>query len=300
MNLTGDGYLGHKEELDINGFLVYFTKLQTTKKIVFYKEVKEEWLQFHFQLAGKTRTIVANQIEPIEIKPNTFTIIYERLGDCAIHFPKNCNYESFGFVIQPEHFLKSFLKEFKELQNLRKVIEMNEAYFLDQQYALLDSKTRKIIREIKSNPYSGNLKEVYIEAKLIDLIFHSIPLLREKTRKGLRFTDDSKMKIIQAKEYILQNQHKRLSIKEIAHAVGLNQYVLKTKFKDAFGKSVVDFCIELKLERAYNEIQNTNNKITFIAYEVGYSSLGNFSNAFYNRFKIRPSSLRKKAPKAKK
>lgn len=294
MDLIGDGYTGHKEELTINGFLIYFTRMQTFEKVVIYKEVEEEWLQFHFQLAGRTRTIVADDVKEIIIKPNTFTIIYEKLGDCAIHFPKNCNYESFGFVIQPEYFLNSFLKDFKELQSLRAVIETNDEYFLDQEYALLDSKTRKIINDIKHNPFSGNLKEVFIEAKLIDLIFHSIPLLREKTKKTIQFTDASKQKIIEAKEYILKNQHKRLSIKEVANAVGLNQYFLKTKFKDAFGKSVVDFCIELKLERAYNEIQNTDNKITFIAYEVGYSSLGNFSNAFYKRYKIRPSVLRKK------
>lgn len=294
MDLVGDGYTGNKEELRINDFLIYFTRLQTSKKVVIYKEVEEEWLQFHFQLAGKTKTIVADDVKEIIINPNTFTIIYEKLGDCSIHFPKNCNYESFGFVIDPDYFLNSFLKDFEELQSLKAVIETNDEYFLDQEYALLDFKTRKIINDIKNNPFTGNLKEVFIEAKLIDLIFHSIPLLREKTKKAIQFTGASKQRIIEAKEYILKNQHKRLSIKEIANAVGLNQYFLKTKFKDAFGKSVVDFCIELKLERAYNEIQNTDNKITFIAYEVGYSSLGNFSNAFYKKYKIRPSTLRKK------
>ncbi|SHG29518.1 helix-turn-helix domain-containing protein [Flagellimonas flava] len=293
MNLQGEGYQGHKEELEVNGFLVYFTKLQTSQKVVIYKEVSEEWLQFHFQLAGNTRTVVADLIDNIEIKPNTFTVIYERLGNCAIHFPKNCNYESFGFIVKPEYFLNSFLKDFKELRDLRRVIEMNDEYFLDQGYALLDSNTRKIIQDIKQNPFTGNLREVYIEAKLIDLIFHSIPLLRERTSQELQNTDDSKQKILEAKDYILQNQHKRISIKDVAEAVGMNQYLLKTRFKEIFGKSVVDFCIELKLERAYNEIQNTNDKITFIAYEVGYSSVGNFSNAFYNRFKIRPSALRK-------
>lgn len=295
MDLEGDGYTGNKDELTINDFLIYFTRLQTSKKVVMYKDVEEEWLQFHFQLAGKTKTIVADDAKEIIINPNTFTILYEKLGDCSIHFPKNCSYESFGFVIDPDYFLNSFLKEFEELQPLKTVIEKNDEYFLDQEYALLDSKTRKIINDIKHNPFTGNLKEVFIEAKLIDLIFHSIPLLREKTKKTIQFTDASKQKIIEAKEYILKNQHKRLSIKEVANAVGLNQYFLKTKFKDAFGKSVVDFCIQLKLERAYNEIQNTDNKITFIAYEIGYSSLGNFSNAFYKRYKIRPSMLRKKA-----
>ncbi|NAY93017.1 helix-turn-helix domain-containing protein [Muricauda sp. JGD-17] len=34
-------------------------------------------------------------------------------------------------------------------------------------------------------------------------------------------------------------------------------------------------------------------KITSIAYEAGYSSVGNFSNAFYKRYGFRPSDLRK-------
>ncbi|MGD1945468.1 MAG: hypothetical protein ACFB0A_04170 [Croceivirga sp.] len=33
--------------------------------------------------------------------------------------------------------------------------------------------------------------------------------------------------------------------------------------------------------------------MTSIAYDIGYSSVGNFSNAFFRKFGFRPSQLRK-------
>ncbi|NAY93016.1 AraC family transcriptional regulator [Muricauda sp. JGD-17] len=66
--------------------------------------------------------------------------------------------------------------------------------------------------------------------------------------------------LLEAKEFIIWNLNKKLSLKIIAREAGLNEYTLKTKFKEIFGQSVIDFFIDLKLKRAFGEIQETDKK----------------------------------------
>ncbi|WP_411031222.1 helix-turn-helix domain-containing protein [Spongiimicrobium sp. 3-5] len=291
-DIKGDGLSGKRITFQINRFSIYLTTLETTKAVVIRKGLTQNWLQFHYQLSGRTKTVKIEGQKEIHTQPNSLSIIYEKAGSCEIHFPEGCTYNSFGFTVAPDYFMNSFLKDFKELQPLRKALVAGKLFFLDEEYSRLDSRTREIIAAIRNNPYSGNLREVFIENKLIDLIFYSIPLLRQHKNALVNNGRSYDNNVLDAQQYILDNLDQRLSLKQIAKHAGLNEYTLKTKFKETFGRSVIDYCIELKLNRAYSEIQNTDKKITVIAYETGYASLGNFSNAFFKRYAIRPSEAR--------
>lgn len=292
IDLNGEGYHGKKVETVLDDFLIYNSSIRTSDAVEFVVNGADNWLQFHYQLSGNTNTLVVEKKEQIAIGPNSFTVLYQKQGCCKIRFPEECVYESFGFRVDPEYFVFSFLKDFKELQPIKKAIENDSLFYLDKEYASLDLKTRGIISEILENPYQGSLRDVYMKHKLIELIFYSIPVLRENAQL-IKPKPLQKENIARAKAFIESNLDKKLSLKIIAKHAGLNEFALKTGFKEEYGQSVIDFFIALRLQRAFKDIQNSDKKITAIAYETGYSSVGNFSNAFYKRYGFRPSELRR-------
>nr|WP_299383065.1 AraC family transcriptional regulator [Allomuricauda sp.] len=291
--LEGKGFAGQRTETELERFLLYNANLRTTEPVEFVVEGADNWLQFHYQLSGDTTTLIVEKEMLVPISSNSFAILYQKKGCCKIRFPKNCDYKSFGFRVDPDYFVDSFLKDFKELDPIQQAIKNDSLFYLDKKYASLDSKTRDIIHEILNHPYQGSLSDVYVKHKLVELIFHSIPVLRDNAERLLQEKPAKKKHIERARIFIQNNLDQKLSLKVIAKHCGLNEYALKREFKKKYGQSVIDFFIDLRLKRAYDDIQGTDKKITAVAYEAGYSSVGNFSNAFFKRYGFRPSELRK-------
>ena len=103
-----------------------------------------------------------------------------------------------------------------------------------------------------------------------------------------------KEKIQKAKEFILNNLDKNITIPQIAIFVGTNQCYLKKGFKEIFNQTIFEFLQENRMEKAKHLLSNSNKSIIDICYEVGYSSVSSFSQSYKNYFGISPSVEQKK------
>jgi len=49
---------------------------------------------------------------------------------------------------------------------------------------------------------------------------------------------------------------------------------------------------EYRMEKAREELEKNMHSVSEVAENIGYSSLGSFSNAFVNQFGIRPTDVK--------
>ncbi len=176
-----------------------------------------------------------------------------------------------------------FLKKSAEVEGI-----VDETYQVD-----VSSEMRRIIDQITNCNYTGKMKEVYFKNKASELLMLYISALEEKEHY-FSIKNKDKMKLEQAKEFILSNSpNKLLSLKEISLASGLNQFKLKKGFKELFGTCVSQFMIDRKLQHAYELILNSEMSISEISIIAGYSYPQHFSKAFKKHFGKSPSTLRK-------
>lgn len=82
------------------------------------------------------------------------------------------------------------------------------------------------------------------------------------------------------------------SLTELSKLTGMNTFKLKTGFKELFGLPVFKYLQEKRLEKAFELIENKEMNIQEVAWFVGYESLGSFSNAFKNKFGLRPTEIK--------
>ena len=181
----GEGFEGEKTEIFLENYTAYNSKVVTEQEVEFQVSGAENWLQFHYQLSGRTNTFIVTEARNVVIEPNTFTVLYQKKGSCHIQFPANCLYESFGFRVDPGFFTSSFLTDFSELAGIQDAILEQKLFYLDKKYSGLDIKTREIITSIIHNPYDGTMEEAFIENKIVELIFYSIPALKKNAEKGI-------------------------------------------------------------------------------------------------------------------
>lgn len=108
----------------------------------------------------------------------------------------------------------------------------------------------------------------------------------------LPVTDDERMtKILR---FLTKNLDKDLTLKEVSAKFSVSERSLSRLFQHNLGISFLQYLRTLRIITALEMILKTNKTISEIAYDVGYETLGAFSNTFYSITRSRPSDLRRR------
>jgi len=83
------------------------------------------------------------------------------------------------------------------------------------------------------------------------------------------------------------------SIEQLADEVGLSASRLAHLFREEVGKSIQGYILERRLMMAAMLIVQTHERISQIAYSVGFGDVSNFNHAFKRRFAMSPRQYRK-------
>lgn len=98
--------------------------------------------------------------------------------------------------------------------------------------------------------------------------------------------------INRAIEFIEMNLSQNIGLDEIAEYSFLSKYHFHRIFKTLIGDTVKKYQTRLRLEKSALLLKNSEETISQIAYECGYSSPETFTRAFQNYFTITPSLFR--------
>lgn len=82
------------------------------------------------------------------------------------------------------------------------------------------------------------------------------------------------------------------SIDVLASGVGLSASRLAHLFRDEIGTSIQSYVVERRLLMAAMLIIQSDERISQIAYRVGFGDVSNFNHAFKRRFAMSPREYR--------
>ncbi|QSF45055.1 response regulator [Paenibacillus tianjinensis] len=98
--------------------------------------------------------------------------------------------------------------------------------------------------------------------------------------------------VTKIRQYIRSRLSEEITRDELAAHVYLNPAYLSRLFKKETGLSMSDVIIQERLQKAKRLLEETELKITDIAEQVGYTSLGSFSNLFKRVVGVTPQQYR--------
>jgi AraC-like DNA-binding protein len=162
-----------------------------------------------------------------------------------------------------------------------------------QVYAMPLTPSMKItLYKIRTCRYSGLLKRMLLESKVLDLLVLVLKQLApEKPFKGLTVRLDDVDKLYEVKRVVEQQLTHQHSLRELARQVGLNEFKLKKGFRELFGTTVFSYLLDLRMEHARQLLLQGTMTVEEVAEEVGYKYAKNFMTAFKKKFNMLPVAL---------
>jgi AraC-like DNA-binding protein len=144
--------------------------------------------------------------------------------------------------------------------------------------------------ELVNNPLQGRFRELFTEAKILELV-----ALQLATLKGVASTcpiQKDRDTFHDLRCYLDTHFNDDLSLRSLARTFGLNEFKLKKGFKTFFDTTIFDYIHEQKMLQARKLLLDDNMLVNEIAGKVGYKNPNHFSTAFKRRFGIVPTALK--------
>lgn len=96
----------------------------------------------------------------------------------------------------------------------------------------------------------------------------------------------------QVDEMIDASALRPMRIGDMARAIGISHFHFDRAFKQTTGKTPRDYIAKRKIDRSLDLLRTTNQSLTDIALECGFSSSSHFSVAFKRAFGVGPAEFR--------
>jgi AraC-like DNA-binding protein len=102
-------------------------------------------------------------------------------------------------------------------------------------------------------------------------------------------------RLCRARELLLEVREQRLSVSEIAREVRMSPFHFIRQFEALFGLTPHQFRIRSRLDQAKILLAKGHHSVTEVCMEVGFDSLGSFSDLFARLVGTAPSTYQRRA-----
>ena len=159
----------------------------------------------------------------------------------------------------------------------------------------VDAKVASLIAETIDSRLEGELRVLQRSARVAELVafsldaMHRDPALHGRVVTRRRDGDLAHL----ARERLEREYRSPPRFESLAHDLGTNQTKLKQVFREAFGLTMADYCLQRRLREAQQLLLDGNLTIAQVADRVGYQHQSSFTTAFKAYVDMSPREYRK-------
>ena len=294
----GEGYVQmHRqlctEDLDLH---FYQSTQQTASKTYVYKE--QPYIQLHYELDKGYTEYKARyqQKSSIYTEVGKCTLFYLPVLDGYLYDPVCDSAISCEIEIGESWLTRNLKEESKESYQFLKKMSLGEIAVLGEDSFTITPEMKQLIYEINSCPYTGMVKDLFIEGKVMLLLALQLNQVQsdvdQKHAQRIHAQDVSRLYDIKA--LLEQESHLKHTIEELAMRIGMNRTKLQAGFKQCFGMTIHEYVLEMRMNEAYRLLTSFSKgtySIEEVARSVGYKNYAHFSTMFKKKFGVSPSSF---------
>lgn len=106
-------------------------------------------------------------------------------------------------------------------------------------------------------------------------------------------SNDAFLRLCRARDRLRELHDRRLTIDDVAREAAMSPFHFIRRFNALFGDTPHQFRIQARIDHAKHLLAAGGHSVTDVCMEVGFSSLGSFSDLFTRRVGTPPSAYRR-------
>lgn len=100
--------------------------------------------------------------------------------------------------------------------------------------------------------------------------------------------------VMKSKRFINAHLEEKFSLEDVSHHVGVSTFYFCKIFKSTTRMTFTEYVNRRRIERAKQKLMNPKNRVTEIAFDVGYQSLSHFNRSFLRYVGVSPTGYRER------
>jgi len=163
-------------------------------------------------------------------------------------------------------------------------------------YVILGETRKKVISILKKMEDMGDCERIYSLLSIFR-IFSTTKDFKTISSSSFNkpFWIDESGPMQKASQYILQNFHKPIFVKDLLEITNMSNTSFYAKFKTTFRMPFKDYLLKIRIGYACKLLTEGNYGISGVAYQSGFENISNFNRQFKKIKGITPSSFQEKA-----
>jgi AraC-like DNA-binding protein len=155
----------------------------------------------------------------------------------------------------------------------------------------LTAKMRAIVEEVLTTPFTGVLREQFLQAKVTELLCHAVqsfaaPEQQLLSDNMLRKHQSNTLK--KAMELVHKDEYCPPTLLQLAKLASVSRSSLTASFKASYGICLSDYIAERRLTGARRLLRSGKLTVQQVAEKVGYADQSSFGRAYKRLFKVSP------------
>ncbi len=279
------------QQIDTKNYSLRYFILNLIKKVTLVFRDEQTAIRVKLSLENSL-TIKIGKKEKRFLKEGQFIIINGTENTDTATLEKDKEYRLFD-AAYPSHALKELVEAFPSLADFIGDNSSKNAPSIKMRQHYSSGAMTQIVYDLLKCPYDEQLRKVYFENRMNDFLFEFLAESNKHQGNILSSSTGYNKAISEARDIIVTDLKKHLTIKEISQQVQLNEFKLKAGFKKTFGMGMFEYLLQARMIEARRLILETSKPLKEVASLTGYEYFTNFIAAFRNYFGYTPASLRR-------
>lgn len=158
----------------------------------------------------------------------------------------------------------------------------------------LSPELRIVAHQVFSCPLQGRARQLFMESKALEILaFQLESLSSRRPSEPAKRSREERDRLEEARRILEREFTDPPSLLALARRVGLNDFKLKSGFRDLYQTTVFGYVRMLKMEAARTMLQAGDLNVGEVASATGYTCFGHFAAAFKKRFGVAPREFKK-------
>lgn len=252
------------------------------------------WVQFFFHLSGTEQLeMIFQEIGyRIPLQSGQYFFLYHPDGklDLEVVVPQGSKLVAIYIDV---NFLHQLMVNGSEELSFLKNGHENQKYYIKKE---LNPSLSIALHQMFDEEKSPNALQLFRKAKVYEVLSICLNKGKEPDAESCPFLKDKSNvdKIREARQALIADLSRNITLQELCREIGISEYNMKIGFKNVYGKPVMTYLNDYKMEVSRHMLEEGRLKVNEVADRLGYRSTSHFIETFKKRYGQTPKQYASK------